>query len=64
MPEEDYFTIHEAARVIGVTRQYVWRWVRDKVIPARRFGKVWLILPGDVRAMVERRAKDKEKENA
>ncbi len=38
---ENYITCREAAEVLGVTVETVWRWVRDRKIPAYRIGRIY-----------------------
>lgn len=38
-----YFTISEAAKELGVSRQTIYRWINDKKIPTEKIGGIVLI---------------------
>lgn len=40
---EDYCSVSEAAHLIGITRQTIWRWVKREQIPFRKIGAVTII---------------------
>ena len=44
--KDEYFTISEAAKDIGVTRQTISRWIIERNIPAEKVGRVTLIKKG------------------
>ena len=41
--KDNYFTVSEAAKEIGVTRQTISRWVREGKVPAEKIGRETLI---------------------
>ncbi|MBA7661050.1 hypothetical protein ES703_69062 [subsurface metagenome] len=46
--KDNYVTITEAAKQLGVTRQTISRWIAKKYVPAERVGRVALIKKKDL----------------
>lgn len=38
---EPWFAVDEVARHLGVARDFVYRWIDDKALPAHRVGRLW-----------------------
>ncbi len=47
--KDEYFTISEAAKDIGVTRQTISRWIAELDIPVEKIGRVTLIKREDLK---------------
>ena len=47
--KDEYFTISEAAKDIGVTRQTISRWITERDIPVEKIGRVTLIKKEDLK---------------
>jgi excisionase family DNA binding protein len=59
----DVLGIKEASKLLGISRQQVWRYVRSGRLPARKIGDAWIITLGMVQKMKawrEMRAKQEE----
>ena len=41
--EAEYVTPAVAAKVLGICRKTLYKWLRDGQIPARRIGGIWLV---------------------
>jgi excisionase family DNA binding protein len=52
--ERTYYTVPEAARVLGVSRATVWRWIKAERLPAQRVGpRILRVRRADVEALVQ-----------
>ena len=49
MNAEDYLTTADAAKVMGVSRVWVWTLIKRKRLKAVRVGSIYLIKPIDLR---------------
>lgn len=45
MPVKSFLRVHEAATILGISRDYLYRCIRTGAIPAVKLGRIWLI-PG------------------
>lgn len=52
----EWVSIEEASRMLEVSRQSVWRWVRTGRMPGLKVGHVWMISKANVERMREWRA--------
>lgn len=43
MPNEDWITTQEAAKLTGYDREYIRRLVRSNKVEARKFGTIWQV---------------------
>ena len=50
-----YFTCEEVAEITGFKIATVWQWVREKKLPAIKFGKVYRIAEDDLKTYIESR---------
>ena len=49
------YTIAQASKLLGVSRQYAWQLVAMKRLRAYRIGKLWVINASDLEKFKERR---------
>jgi excisionase family DNA binding protein len=57
MIEDQYITLTECAKVLGLSRSMIHYLIRDRELPARRFGpKAWLVRRLDAERLKEKRA--------
>ena len=54
MEKMTLYSPEEVAEMLGVTPNAVRGWLRDGVMPAFKFGKVWRIKEADLEAFVEK----------
>lgn len=50
--KRERYSVPEAAKLIGVSRFTLWRWIRGNKLPAIRLGKLWFVYGGDLRGKV------------
>ena len=43
-------TVSQVAQILGMTKQGVYNWVRDGVIPAYKVGSTWFIVRDELKA--------------
>jgi excisionase family DNA binding protein len=43
-------TVTQVAQILGMTKQGVYNWVRDGVIPAYKVGSTWFIVRDELKA--------------
>jgi len=54
--EDEYITLTEAAKLLGLSRSMMHYLIRDRELPARRFGpKAWLVRLIDAERLKEKR---------
>lgn len=46
--------VSEVGEILGLTKQSVYNWLRDGVIPGYKLGSVWIILRDDLRDEMRR----------
>lgn len=51
MLADKYFTISQAAKEVGVTRQTISRWITTGLLPAEKIGREKLILKPDLQKL-------------
>jgi excisionase family DNA binding protein len=53
-----YFTISEAAKELGVSRQTVYRWIEDEKIPKEKIGGVILVRKQAIRNFMRKKGRE------
>ena len=61
MPDKDYMTIPELARLLGLSRIAVYRRVKKGQIPARRIGRTYVITDRTIRDILGKKISAKGK---
>jgi len=56
--KEEFFTVNESAKVLNVTRQTVYRWIKDGIIKAETIGRETLIEKTEIWRYKNRRIND------
>ncbi len=54
--KEGFVTIADMARVLEMSRQRVWMYVKEKRLPSQRVGRMFLVASADFRKFLEQRA--------
>ena len=56
LPFERHYKTTEVARILGVNRKTVWRWVKEgKIKAVQLMGNLWVIPESEVRRLLEGR---------
>lgn len=53
---DKYYSVREAAGILGVTSRAVQKWIRDGKLRAFRLGRILKVAAGDLRKFIEDRA--------
>lgn len=61
MVKEDYITIPQLAKMLGISRIAVYKKVRSGQIPARKLGRIYVIADRDITNILRKEVTTKEK---
>jgi len=50
--KDKYFTLSQASKKMGVTRQTLARWITERKFPAEKIGREKLLLKSDIEKLV------------
>jgi excisionase family DNA binding protein len=62
MQEEAYLTVEDICRMLRVSEQTVWKWIRDGDLRATKFGRAYRISPADFEEFRKNPPQEKRKQ--
>ena len=57
---EELLTVEEVAKRLHISKDTVWRWLRNKELTGVRIAGAWRIAPRDLQTYIDKQPKEKE----